>query len=122
MTQILTNRRRRMLVFVLLHEEFCKKLEGCICTKSRRPERLVPSALTLPALATIEAPDAVLSVKEVECAIRRGDVTARSKPEAEQPVPVEPGPAKPDESVAVAPASATEADTPQRQQKKRARE
>jgi hypothetical protein len=87
MTQVLTNQRRTMLIFILRHKEYCERAKTCACAKARRGRPPVPSALTLPALATIEAPDAVLSVKEVRDAIRRGDVTAKTKAEAKPVAP-----------------------------------
>ena len=79
----LTNRLRRMLVFLLPHDEFCRAAGQCACSKTAGCNaRLVPTSLTLPALATTEAPDAVLSVAEVQRAIRQGAVTATTETKA----------------------------------------
>jgi len=78
-------------------------VDKCACTKSQGPgARLVPTSLTLPALATAEAPDAVLSVAEVHRAIRQGAVTATTETKAA--------------------AEETAPEPPERPQKKRARE
>jgi len=118
MTQQLTNRLRRMTVFVLPHEEYCKAAGECACTKSRgRVERLVPNSVTLSAFATIEAHDAVLAVSDVRRAIRQGEVTATPKPESEAA-------AEPDETTNAEPSTEPqpEAESAPRQQKKRGRE
>lgn len=86
MTTVLTSHVRRMLVFVLPHVEYCARLGHCACGVSvRRDAPRVPDSLTLPALATIEANDAVLSVSGVQSAIRKGDVTATPKPDKPAP-------------------------------------
>jgi hypothetical protein len=75
MTTTLSNRRRRLLVFVLKHDEYCKAAGSCSCIESQlRENHLIPGSLSMPALASVEAPDAILSVLEVKLAIRRGDV------------------------------------------------
>src|SRR5512133_3300424 len=87
MTTILTNRMRRMLVFALYHDEYCEHLGRCACTETRRRGGpLVPDSLTLPAQTNVEVDDAVLRLTDVVSAIRRGELTATAKPEA-QPSP-----------------------------------
>ena len=89
----LTNRVRRMLVFLLSHDEFCQAAGQCACSKTEGSNaRLVPTSLTLPALATTDASDAVLSVAEVQRAIRQGAVTAttETKTAAEEAAPEPP--------------------------------
>jgi hypothetical protein len=81
MTVTLTNHLRRMLVFVLPHEQYCERLGRCVCTEiSGHNPRRFPDSLTLPALSTLDVEDAVLAVTDVQNAIRKGDVTATAKP------------------------------------------
>ncbi|HMA92360.1 MAG TPA: hypothetical protein VKP30_06720 [Polyangiaceae bacterium] len=87
MTTILTNRTRRMLVFALYHDEYCEHLGRCACTENcRRGSPAVPDSLTSPAQSSVEVDDAVLRLTDVVSAIRRGELTATAKPEA-QPRP-----------------------------------
>lgn len=87
MTTILSNRTHRMLVFALYHDEYCEHLGRCACAENgRRGGPLVPDLLTLPAQSSVEVDEAVLRLTDVVSAIRRGELTATAKPEA-QPNP-----------------------------------
>jgi len=76
MTVTLINRVARLRVFLLPHAEYCLVRGACACvpvpgTRVRR----VPSALTLPASATVEGLDTtVLLVAEIARAVRSGDL------------------------------------------------
>lgn len=76
MTVTLTNRTRRMKVYNLSHEVYCKALRKCACTIiAGRNERRICSSLTIPASYRLECVDeAVLSVPEISAAVRVGDI------------------------------------------------
>ena len=88
MTITLTNTSGRLKTFTLPHESYCKARGRCSCTKtSGRDARRVPSSLTLAADARLEGLDeGVLSVPEIERALRAGDLRVERKP----PPPVRP--------------------------------
>ena len=79
MTVSLTNTSGRCQVFVLAHETYCQALRECRCAhEPGRAARRVPGSLTLAAGATTNPQeDAVLSIPEVERAIRRGELSVR---------------------------------------------
>ena len=79
MTVSLTNTSGRCQVFVLAHETYCQALRECRCARAPgRAARRVPGSLTLAAGATTNPQeDAVLSIPEVDRAIRRGELSVR---------------------------------------------
>ena len=90
MSVTLTNKGRRMRVFVLPHETYCAALGSCACVvfPGREP-RSAPSSLTLPAESVVRGlSDAVLQVPEIARAVRALEVvTAPESPRPERTAP-----------------------------------
>jgi hypothetical protein len=98
MTVSLTNTLGRMQIFVLPHETYCQALGKCACeVEHGRVARRIPSSLTLPAGATVAGlPEAILSVRDVVAAHRRGALgVARRAPRTAERLPPAPPVAQP---------------------------
>ena len=92
MTVILTNTSGRLKTFTLPHESYCTTRGRCACAISpgREPRR-IPSSLTLAADARLEGLDeGVLSVPEIERALRAGELRVERKPSPVRPVNTDP--------------------------------
>lgn len=76
MTVTLTNKTRRMKVYNLPHEVYCKALGKCACTFiAGQNERRICSSLTIPANDKLEGvDDAALSVPEISADVRSGHI------------------------------------------------
>lgn len=92
MTITLTNTSGRLKTFTLSHESYCKARGRCSCTKtSGRDARRVPSSLTLAADVRLEGLDeGVLSVPEIERALRAGELRVERKPPPVRPANTDP--------------------------------
>jgi len=92
MTITLTNTSGRLKTFTLPHESYCKARGRCSCTStSGRDARRVPSSMTLAADARLEGLDeGVLSVPEIERALRAGELRVERKPPPARPANTEP--------------------------------
>jgi hypothetical protein len=92
MTVVLINRTRRMKVFTLGHDTYCKAVGSCSCTVAdARSGRHVAASLTLAAgLRSPELPDAVLRVPDIARAVGAGELAVErvvQKPTVALPKP-----------------------------------
>lgn len=96
MNVTLINTTRRMKVLNLPHDVYCAALGRCACTRQPgRDGRLVPTSLTLPALAEVSGLDgAVLKLPEVERGLRSGELRLRYEVPAQPEAPPDPQPAR----------------------------
>jgi len=93
MNIILTNMSGRLKVFTLPHERYCKARGRCACTMTPgRDARRLALSMTLAAGTRLEGLDeAVLSVLDIERALRAGDLRLERK----APAPARTSPAEP---------------------------
>ena len=76
MSITLTNRSRRMRVFVLPHDSYCETRGDCSCTKIGG--RRLATSLTLPAgSVTPDLDEAVLAVPDIILAAAAGELRVR---------------------------------------------
>ncbi len=92
MTVALISTARRLAVFVLAHDTYCKQLGRCACVLRRDGVPLAAS-LTVPARARVpELPDAVLAVPAIASAVRDGTLRVERTPQpVANPEPVSEG-------------------------------
>ena len=91
MTVSLTNTSGRCLVFVLAHETYCQALGECRCEveQGRRARRTAKSLTLASGLTSPALDDAVLTIREVVRAVKRGNLSVkRHVPELPKPVVV----------------------------------
>lgn len=78
MSITLINTTKRMKVYNLPHESFCKALGGCKCTiLAGRDNKRLCSSISIPAGAFIEnMPDAIMEIAEVIRDLKSGNLRA----------------------------------------------
>ena len=76
MTVNLVNKTRRMKVFNLPHEIFCKSLGKCQCKRSSKHP--IPMSLTIPAGQSIDGlAEPVVQIPEIARAVKRGELEVK---------------------------------------------
>jgi len=95
----ITNRTRRMKVFLLPHDLICKATGKCHCGISKTDKTRLISSLTIPAESRVVGlSQAILTLPEIQLAIKRGEIEIEQKPKkkkkdtpkADKPAPQSP--------------------------------